>query len=148
MTKIIFPDKTSQHRWHRSSCQTQISQHRWRRSSYHAQAHEADSTNHFASLSHKLHRSASDAASTPQMAQIALPDAVPHGRDMAHISSFQMQARGIDGTNRFDRHKLHGTDGTDHLSRRKLAAQMAQITWPDTSFARMSIRSVLPKIVM
>ena len=76
------------------------------------------------------------------MAQIALPDAVPHGRDMAHISSFQMQARGIDGTNRFDRHKLHGTDGTDHLSRRKLAAQMAQITLPDKQPWRRWHRSI------
>ena len=76
------------------------------------------------------------------MAQIALPDAAPHGRDMAHISSFQMQARGIDGTNRFDRHKLHGTDGTDHLSRRKLAAQMAQTTLPDKQPRRRWHRSI------
>ena len=89
-----------------------------------------------------MHRSASDAASTPQMAQIALPDAAPHGRDMAHISSFQMQARGIDGTNHFDRRKLHGTDGTDHLPRCKLAAQMAQITLPDKQPRRRWHRSI------
>ena len=76
------------------------------------------------------------------MALITLPDATLTAQ-MAQRSSFQTQARGIDGTDRFAGHKLHGTDGTDHLSRRKLGAQMAQITLLGTT----SIQSTDGKMI-
>ena len=56
-TKIIFPDASSRHRWHRSLCWTQAPRHRWHRSSFQTQAWGTNGTDHLARYNfHPEHR--------------------------------------------------------------------------------------------